>query len=64
MGDREYQFGKGKETMVEDDKTTFNSLISAIKELTTGPWQNRNDEYLQANDIEKWAHPTQSLVSQ
>ena len=36
LGDREYQFGKGKETMVDDDKTTFNSLISIIKELTTG----------------------------
>ena len=36
MGDREYQFTKGKETMVDDDKTTFNSLISAIKELTIG----------------------------
>ena len=36
LGDREYQFEKGKETMVDDDKTTFNSLISAIKELTTG----------------------------
>ena len=36
MGDREYQFGKGKETMADDDKTTFNSLISAIKELTIG----------------------------
>ena len=36
LGDREYRFGKGKETMAEDDKTTFNSLISAIKELTTG----------------------------
>ena len=35
LGDREYQFGKGKETMAEEDKTTFNSLISAIKELTT-----------------------------
>ena len=23
LGDREYQFGKGKETMAEDDKTTF-----------------------------------------
>ena len=55
MGDREYQFGKGKETMVEDDKTTFNSLISAIK---THYWAKRNDEYLQANDREKWAHPT------
>ena len=31
LGDREYQFGKGKEIMVEDDKTTFNSLILAIK---------------------------------
>ena len=31
LGDREYQFGKGKETMVDDHKTTFNSLISAIK---------------------------------
>ena len=31
LGDREYQFGKGKETMAEDDKKTFNSLISAIK---------------------------------
>ena len=36
LGDREYQFGKGKEIMADDDKTTFNSLISAIKELTTG----------------------------
>ena len=36
LGDREYQFGKGKETMVDDDKTTFNSLMSAIKELTIG----------------------------
>ena len=36
LGKREYQFGKGKETMAEDDKTYFNSLISAIKELTTG----------------------------
>ena len=36
LGDREYQSRKGKETMAEDDKTTFNSLISAIKELTTG----------------------------
>ena len=36
MGKREYQFGKGKETMADDDKTTFNSLISAIKELATG----------------------------
>ena len=31
FGDREYQFGKGKETMEEDDKKTFNSLISSIK---------------------------------
>ena len=36
LGNREYQFGKGKETTADDDKTTFNSLISAIKELTTG----------------------------
>ena len=36
LGDREYQSAKGKETMAEDDKTTFNSLISAIKELTIG----------------------------
>ena len=35
MGNKEYQFGKAKEIMVEDDKTTFNSLMSAIKELTT-----------------------------
>ena len=35
LGDKEYQFRKGKETMV-DDRKTFNSLISAIKELTTG----------------------------
>ena len=35
-GKKEYQFGKGKEIMADDDKTTFNSLISAIKELTTG----------------------------
>ena len=36
LGVREYQSGKGKETMADDDRTTFNSLISAIKELTTG----------------------------
>ena len=36
LGDKEYQFGKGKETMVDDDKRTFNSLMSTIKELTTG----------------------------
>ena len=35
MGNKEYHFEKGKETMDDDDKTTFNSLISAIKELTT-----------------------------
>ena len=39
LGDREYQFGKGKETMIDDDKTTFNSLISSIKELTT--WKKK-----------------------
>ena len=27
LGDREYQFRKGKETMAGDDKKTFNSLI-------------------------------------
>ena len=31
LGDREYQFGKDKEKMAGDDKTTFNSLISIIK---------------------------------
>ena len=62
MGDKECQFGKGKETMANDDKTTFNSLVSSIKELTTG--KKQNDEYLQENDREKWAHPTQSLVYQ
>ena len=36
LGNKEYQFGKGKETMADDDKTTFDSLISAIKELTNG----------------------------
>ena len=36
LGSREYRFEKGKETMAEEDKTAFNSLISAIKELTTG----------------------------
>ena len=36
LGNREYQFEKGKETMVNDDKTAFDSLISAIKELTNG----------------------------
>ena len=36
LGNGEYQFKKGKEAMVDDDKTTFNSLISAIRELTTG----------------------------
>ena len=36
LGDREYQFGKGKETMAEDDKTTFNSLMSAIKNSLLG----------------------------
>ena len=35
LGDREQQFRKGKETMADDEKTTFNSLILAIKELTT-----------------------------
>ena len=35
LGNIEYQFGKGKETMAEDDKKSFNILISAIKELTT-----------------------------
>ena len=35
LEDIEYQFGKGKETMAEDDEIAFNSLISAIKELTT-----------------------------
>ena len=35
FGNREYQFEKGKETMVDDDKIAFNSLISFIKELTT-----------------------------
>ena len=35
LGNREYQFEKGTETMADDDKTTFNSLMSAIKELTT-----------------------------
>ena len=33
LEDREYQFGKGKETMVDDDKTTFNCLISAMNSL-------------------------------
>ena len=36
LGNREYQFEKGKEAMVDDDKIAFNSLISATKELTTG----------------------------
>ena len=36
LGDIEYQFRKGKETRSNDDKTTFNSLISTIKELTIG----------------------------
>ena len=36
LGNREYQFEKGKETMADDDEIDFNSLISAIKELTTG----------------------------
>ena len=36
LEDREYQFGKGKETMADDDKTNFNSLMSTIKELTIG----------------------------
>ena len=36
LEDIEYQSGKGKETMADDDRTTFNSLILAIKELTTG----------------------------
>ena len=31
LGNREYHFGKGKETMVDDDKITFNSIISTIK---------------------------------
>ena len=36
LGERECHFGKGKETMADDDRTTFNSLIRAIKELTIG----------------------------
>ena len=36
LENREYQFEKGKETMADDDKTTFDSFISAIKELTNG----------------------------
>ena len=36
LGDRKYQFGNDKETMADDDKIAFNSLILAIKELTTG----------------------------
>ena len=44
LGNREDQFEKGKDTMANDDKIAFNSLISAIKELTTG------HEHLQAND--------------
>ena len=35
FGNKEYQFEKGKETMADDDKIAFNSLISTIKELTT-----------------------------
>ena len=31
LGDREYQSGKGKETMPDDDRIDFNSPISAIK---------------------------------
>ena len=31
LREREHQFGKSKETMVDDDKTTFNSLILSIK---------------------------------
>ena len=31
LGDKECQFGKGKETMDDNDKTSFNSLMSAIK---------------------------------
>ena len=31
LGNRQYQFKRGKETMAADDKTTLNSLISAIK---------------------------------
>ena len=31
LGNREYQFEKGNETMPEDDKIALNSLISAIK---------------------------------
>ena len=31
LGNIEYQFEKGKETMADDDKIAFNSLISPIK---------------------------------
>ena len=31
LGDREYQFGKGKETIADDDKTSFNCIMSTIK---------------------------------
>ena len=36
LGNREYQVEKGKETMADDVKIAINSLISAIKEPTTG----------------------------
>ena len=36
LGNKEYQFEKGKKIMADDDKIAFNSLISAIKELITG----------------------------
>ena len=35
LGNIEYQFEKGKETMPDDDKIAFNSLISAIKKPAT-----------------------------
>ena len=62
LGDKEYQFIKGKEIMADNDKTTFNCLISTIKELTTGKKEMMNT-FKQMND-KKWAHPTQSLISQ
>ena len=46
LGNIEYQFEKGKETMADDDKIAFNSLISTIKELTIGCIRSKSISYL------------------
>ena len=64
LGNREYEFEKGKETMVDDDKIAFNSLISAIEELTTGQKEMMSTFRQMTKKNGPTPHPTQSLISQ